>query len=213
MKQQPGKGDRSNLPERPEGCCAQIGPVPFSGHGLMVEFLTAQEVFEATRSARRAGYREMDAYTPHPVAGLATELGMRSTHLPFVVLMGGLVGAALGFAMQYYSMAVSYALNVGGRPYNSWPAFAPITFEVMVLVGALSAFLGMLLLNGLPRPHHPVFNVPQFARSSQDRFFLCIEATDPQFDPQRTAAFLAGLNPHSGVIEVPIDREAKEGEA
>jgi hypothetical protein len=171
-------------------------------YGLMVEFLTAQEVLDATRQARQAGYRDMDAYTPYPVEGLAAELGMRKTRLPFVVLMTGLVGAGLGFFMQYYSMAVSYALNVGGRPYNSWPVFIPVTFEVMVLVGALGAFLGMLFLNGLPRPHHPVFNMPGFERSSQDRFFLCIEATDPMFDLRDTAEFLAGTNPHGDVVEV-----------
>jgi hypothetical protein len=172
-------------------------------HGLMVEFLTAQEVLAATRRSREAGYRDMDAYTPYPVEGLAVELGMRKTRIPFLVLMGGLVGVCVGFFMQYYSMAVSFPFNVGGRPANSWPVFLPIAFEVLILVGALSAFLGMMFLNGLPRPHHPVFNVPQFARSSQDRFFLCIEATDPHFDRQVTAEFLATLHPHGDVIEVP----------
>jgi hypothetical protein len=172
-------------------------------YGLMAEFLTAGEVLDATRRARQAGYRDMDAYTPQPVEGLAVELGMRRTRLPFVVLMGGLVGAGVGFSMQYYSMAIDYTFNVGGRPYNSWPVFIPITFELLVLVGAFAAFLGMMFLNGLPRPHHPVFNVPQFARSSQDRYFLCIEATDPSFDRQTTAEFLATLNPHGQVIEVP----------
>jgi hypothetical protein len=172
-------------------------------YGLMAEFLTAGEVLDATRRARQAGYRDMDAYTPQPVEGLAVELGMRRTRLPFVVLMGGLVGAGVGFSMQYYSMAIDYTFNVGGRPYNSWPVFIPITFELLVLVGAFAAFLGMMFLNGLPRPHHPVFNVPQFARSSQDRYFLCIEATDPRFDRQTTAEFLATLNPHGQVIEVP----------
>jgi hypothetical protein len=172
-------------------------------HGLMVEFLTAQEVLQATRRSREAGYRDMDAYTPYPVEGLAVELGMRKTRLPFLVLMGGLVGLCVGFFMQYYSMAVRFPFNVGGRPANSWPAFLPIAFEVLILVAAISAFLGMMFLNGLPRPHHPVFNVPQFARSSQDRFFLCIEATDPHFDRQATAQFLATLYPHGDVIEVP----------
>jgi hypothetical protein len=176
-------------------------PTPI--YGLMVEFLTAQEILAATRHARQAGYRQMDAYTPYPVDGLAAELGMRKTRIPFVVLMGGLVGAGVGFFMQYYSMAIRYALNVGGRPYDSWPVFIPITFELLILVGALAAFLGMMFLNGLPQPHHPVFNVPQFGRSSQDRFFLCIEAADPQFDRRITAEFLATLNPHGEVIEVP----------
>ena len=174
-------------------------------HGLMVEFLTAQEVLDATRRSRQAGYRQMDAYTPYPVEGLAAELGMRNTRIPFVVLMGGLVGLGVGFFMQYYSSVISYPMNVGGRPHNSWPVFVPIAFELLILVGALAAFLGMMFLNGLPRPHHPVFNVPQFARSSQDRFFLCIEATDPQFDRQATAEFLAALNPHGEVIEVPYE--------
>jgi hypothetical protein len=174
-------------------------------HGLMVEFLTAGEVLDATRRARQAGYRQMDAYTPYPVEGLAAELGMRKTNIPFLVLMGGLVGAAAGFFMQYYSMAINYTFNVGGRPYNSWPVFIPITFEMLILVGAFAAFLGMMFLNGLPHPHHPVFNVPQFARSSQDRFFLCIEATDSRFDRQATAEFLATLKPHGDVIEVPYE--------
>jgi hypothetical protein len=172
-------------------------------HGLMVEFLTAQEVLAATRQARRAGYREMDAYTPYPVDGLAAELGMRKSSLPLLVFLGGLIGAGVGFLMQYYCMAIGYPLNVGGRPYNSWPVFIPITFELLILLGALAAFLGMIVLNGLPRPHHPVFNVPQFARSSQDRFFLCIEATDPKFDRNITSEFLATLKPHGEIIEVP----------
>ena len=114
--------------------------------------------------------------------------------------------------MQYYSMAIDYPFNVGGRPYNSWPVFIPITFEVMVLVGSFGAFLGMMFLNGLPHPHHPVFHVPQFARSSQDRFFLCVEATDPRFDRVATAEFLATLAPHGEVIVVPKEAET-DGQA
>ncbi len=158
----------------------------------------------------------MDAYTPYPVEGLAAELGMPRSRIPFVVLMAGLAGAGVGFFMQYYSMTINYPFNVGGRPYNSWPVFIPIAFEIMVLGGAFGAFLGMMFLNGLPHPHHPVFNVPQFARSSQDRFFLCIESTDPQFDHLATAEFLASLGPHGEVIVVPSEPQAegaeKEGE-
>jgi Alternative complex III, ActD subunit len=176
-------------------------------HGLMIEFLTAKEILDAARRARQAGYRDMDAYTPYPVDGLAVELGMRRTRIPFVVLMGGLIGAGVGFLMQYYSMAINYTFNSGGRPYNSWPVFIPITFELLILVGAFAAFLGMMFLNGLPRPNHPVFNVPQFGRSSQDRFFLCIEATDPRFDRQGTAEFLAKLDHFGDVIEVPNDQQ------
>lgn len=179
-------------------------------YGLMAEFLTADEILAATRRAREAGYRDMDAYTPYAVEGLAAELGMsRARPIPFLVLLGGLGGAAFGFWMQYYSLGINYAMNVGGRPYNSWPVYMPIAFEVLILVGALSAFLGMLLLNGLPHPHHPVFNEPRFARSSQDRFFLSIEATDPLFDRFATAEFLATLRPHGEIMEIPHEAPAE----
>jgi Protein of unknown function (DUF3341) len=171
-------------------------------YGLMAEFERPEQVLAATRRARQEGYQAMDAYTPYPVEGLAQELGLRRTRVPFVVLVAGLVGAATGFFMQYWSMAVDYPLNVGGRPYNSWPVFIPITFEVMVLVAAFAALFGMFFLNGLPRPHHPVFNAPRFIHASQDRFFLCIEAADPKFDREGTRQFLAGLNPFE-VVEVP----------
>src|SRR5216683_5486970 len=162
-------------------------------YGLMAEFKTALEILEATRRARQEGYRHMDAYTPYPVEGLATELDLPRTRVPLVVLIGGMVGAGGGFFLQYWAMAIDYPFNVGGRPLNSWPVFIPITFEMLVLVAALAALFGMFFLNRLPQPYHPVFNVPQFARASQDRFFLCIEATDPRFDRQTTKAFLESL--------------------
>jgi hypothetical protein len=172
-------------------------------HGLMAEFRTAEEILQATRRAWQEGYRNMDAYTPYPVEGLAAELGLPRTRVPFVVLMGGLVGAAAGFFMQYWTMGVDYPINVGGRPYNSWPVFIPIVFEMMVLVASFAALFGTLFLSGLPQPYHPVFNVPRFARATQDRFFLCIEATDPKFDRQATENFLSSLHPEGKVMEVP----------
>jgi hypothetical protein len=185
-------------------------------YGLLAEFLTAQEILDATRSASEAGYRQMDAYAPYAVEGLAAELGMRRTRIPSVVLCAGLIGAGVGFFMQYWSMAVDYPFNVGGRPLNSWPVFIPITFELLVLVASFAAFLGMLFLNGLPHPHHPLFNVPRFARASQDRFFLCIEATDPLFDAAKTAEFLERLAPHGPIVEVPhyqiVDAPPASGE-
>jgi hypothetical protein len=171
-------------------------------HGLMAEFETPEQILDAARRARLAGYVTMDAYTPYAVEGLSEELGLGRTQIPFIVLVAAIIGAGVGFLMQWYSMAVDYPLNVGGRPHNSWPVFVPIAFEVMVLVAALSALLGMLFLNGLPQLRHPVFNVPAFDFASQDRFFLCIEATDPQFDLEGTRQFLAGLNPKQ-VVEVP----------
>jgi hypothetical protein len=171
-------------------------------HGLLAEFATADEILAAVRQARAAGYRNMEAYSPYPVQGLSDELGMARTRIPVIVLMAGLVGAGVGFFMQYWSIGVDYRLDVGGRPPNSWPAYIPITFEVMVLVASFAALLGMLFLNGLPKLYRPVFNVPSFDRATQDRFFLCIEATDPRFDVEGTRRFLAGLNP-AEVVEVP----------
>lgn len=179
-------------------------------HGLMVAFTTPQAVLEATRRAREAGYREMDAYSPYPVEGLAAELGMRRSRIPSVVLIGGIVGAGVGYFIQYYAMAVDYPLNVGGRPYHSWPAYITVAFEMTILVAALAAFLSMIILNALPHPNHSVFNVPEFVRASQDRFFLCIEAEDPQFDMDETSRFLASLNPTGNVIVVPVAPEAEE---
>jgi hypothetical protein len=179
-------------------------------HGLMVEFTTPQAVLEATRRARHEGYIEMDAYSPYPVEGLAAELGMRHSRIPSVVLLGGLVGAGVGFFMQYYAMAVNYPINSGGRPYNSWPAYMIVAFEMLILIASLAAFLCMVLLNELPHPNHSVFNVPEFARASQDRFFLCIEAEDPRFDMTGTSDFLASLNPLGKVIVVPVAPEAEE---
>jgi hypothetical protein len=162
-------------------------------HGVMAEFTEAEALVEAARAAYREGYRAMDAYSPLPIEGLAEAIGFRHTRLPLLVLGGGLLGCAGGFFLQYYLSVVAYPINVGGRPLNSWPAFIPITFEMTVLVASISAVLGMLALNGLPMPYHPVFNVARFALATRNRFFLCIEARDPKFDRAATSAFLVGL--------------------
>ena len=164
-------------------------------YGLMAEFETSDAVVAAARRAHQEGYRRMDAYTPLPVEGLAEELGFHHTRLPLIVLLGGIAGGVGGFLLQYYASVIDFLLNVGGRPFNSWPAFIPITFEMTILVAAVSAVLGMLALNGLPTPYHPVFNVPRFALATRDRFFLCIEATDPKFDLVATRRFLESLGP------------------
>jgi hypothetical protein len=137
----------------------------------------------------------MDAYTPFPVEGLVEAMGHRRTWIPMFVLLGGAAGGAGGYFMQWYALAVDYPLNIGGRPFHSWPSFVPITFELTVLGAAIAAVLSMLALNRLPQPYHPVFNVPEFERASTDRFFLCLEASDPKFDHARTRQFMEQLRP------------------
>lgn len=178
-----------------------MGPKP-PIYGLVAEFDNPEDLLRAVRTARQAEYRRMDAYTPFPVEGLAEALGFNRSGLPLVVLLGGLLGCAGGFFMQYYASVIGYPLNVGGRPLNSWPAFLPVTFELTVLVAALAAVLGMLGLNGLPMPYHPLFNVPRFALATRDRFYLCIEATDPRYDREATWRFLADQHPRE-IAEVP----------
>jgi len=164
-------------------------------YGLMAEFSDPTELVAGTRTAHDAGYRVMDAYSPMPIEGLHEALGEGPSKLPLIVLIGGVVGGVSGYALQWWASAVAYPINVGGRPLHSWPAFIPVTFECTILVAALAAVLGMLALNGLPEPYHPVFNVPRFALASRSRFFLCIEATDPRFDLDATRAFLETLKP------------------
>ena len=162
-------------------------------YGLMAEFESAEELLEAARHAYESGYRRMDAFSPFPVEGLAEAVGFHDTRVPLICLMGGLIGCGGGFFLQYWPNVIGYPLDIGGKPYNSWPAFIPIIFELTVLCAGLATVFGMLVLNGLPAPYHPVFNVPRFALATQNRFFLCIKARDPKFDLQKTKEFLAGL--------------------
>ena len=171
-------------------------------HGIVAEFSEPRALLVAARAAYAKGYRRMDAYTPYPVDDLAESLGMRRTGVPLITLLCGIAGGLGGYGMQAYSAIIDYPLNVGGRPLHSWPAFVPVTFELTVLCAALGAVLGMLVLNGLPRPNHPIFDTPFFAERSQSRFYLCIEARDREFDADETAEFLLSQQP-AHIWEVP----------
>jgi hypothetical protein len=164
--------------------------------GLMVEFAEPHGIVAGARRCHEAGYRKMDSYTPFPIEELAEAMGHHTRgRLPKIVLLGGIVGRVGGFALLYWTSVVDFPLNIGGRPFNSWPAFVPITFETTILGAAMAAVFGMLALNGLPMPYHPVFNVREFALASRDRFFLCIESRDPLFRHDETRRFLESLNP------------------
>ncbi len=162
-------------------------------YGLMAEFESPEALLRACRRARETGYSDLDAYTPYPVEEIIHELGYHRSKLPLLVLLGGLAGAIGGFALQYWTSVIAYPLNIGGRPLNSWPAFIVPTFECTILGAALVAVFGMFFLNGLPMPHHPVFNVPRFALASRNRYFLVVKIKDELFDRQGTRTFLEGL--------------------
>jgi len=172
-------------------------------YGVMAEFEGPNELVHAARQTYEAGYRRINGYSPYPIEELWEAIGFTHTRLPLIVFIGGLVGGIGGFLMQYYLSVWDYPLNVGGKPYNSWPAFIPITFECTVLVAAFSAVLGMLLLNKLPQPYHPVFNAPNFALATRDRFFLVVEASDTKYDHDEVVALMKSLQPLD-VVDVEV---------
>lgn len=174
-------------------------------YGIIAEFEHAGDVVAASRRAYQAGYRRMDAYTPFPVDGLSEALGFRDIWVPLIMLIGGICGASLGFGLLYYALVISYPLNIGGRALYGWPHYMPITFELTVLTTAIFGVVGMLMLNGLPQPYHPVFDAPEFELATSSRFFLCIEARDPRFDRTATRGFMETLGA-AKVAEVELKK-------
>jgi len=160
----------------------------------MAEFETPTELVHAAKGAYAAGYRKMDAYTPYPLEEAAEAIGAHHNRVSLIVLIGAMLGMIGGYSLEYWVSAVNYPINVGGKPFHSWPAFIPVTFELTVLGGTLFCVLGMVALNKLPQPYHPVFNVERFGQASTDKFFLCIEARDPKFDLAETSRFLQSLH-------------------
>jgi hypothetical protein len=179
-----------------------LGKVIEGTYGVIAEFTDPQELLDAANKAREAGYTELDAYSPFPIHGLSEAIGFHHSRLSAVVLGGGIVGGLAGFFMCWYANVIWYPLNIGGKPYNSWPAWIPITFECTILFAAFAAVFGMLALNGLPMPYHPVFNVRRFDQASRDKFFLVIQARDPKFDFDGVWKFLEALHPRE-VVDVP----------
>ncbi|MEA2204563.1 MAG: hypothetical protein QOE77_1339 [Blastocatellia bacterium] len=164
-------------------------------YGVMAEFDNPTDLVTAARRTYEAGYRRINGYSPYPIEELSEAIGFHHTRLPLIVLIGGVLGGLGGFFMQYWMEVIDYPLNVGGKPYNSWPAFIPITFECTILCAALAAVFGMLALNKLPQPYHPVFNAPNFALATRDRFFLVIESKDPKFEHDSVIGFMQEFGP------------------
>ena len=165
-------------------------------YGLLAEFHSPHEVVEAAKRVKEAGYRHVDGYSPYPIEELCEALDLHRSALPKLVLLGGILGLLAGWGLEYWASVIEYPMNIGGRPVNSWPAFIVPAFETTILFAAGTAVFGMLALNGLPQPYHPVFNVPEFALASRDHFFIAIESRDPKFDREGTKKFLKGLGAH-----------------
>ena len=164
-------------------------------YGVVAEFDNPQDLLNATQAAYDAGYRRIEAYTPYPIEEVSEAVSPHRNRLPSIVLAGGILGGLGGYLLQYYTQVIDYPLNIGGRPYHSWPSFIPVTFETTILGAAFAAIFGMLALNGLPRPHHPIFNAPRFELASRSHFFLCIESIDPKFRQEDVESFLQNQKP------------------
>ncbi|HEX8550835.1 MAG TPA: DUF3341 domain-containing protein [Abditibacteriaceae bacterium] len=164
-------------------------------YGMMAEFDTPESMIAAVRATREAGYKKYDGFSPFPVEGLSDAIGDVDKRIPYLTLAGAITGFCTGYGLQYVTGVITYPINIGGRPLHAWPLFGPPTFELTVLFGCLTGIISMIVLNGLPQPYHPVFNVPSFERASTDRFFLLIESEDKNFDLARTRGFLQGLQP------------------
>jgi hypothetical protein len=171
-------------------------------YGLVAEFETPTDLVKACKAAYAEGYREMDAYSPFPIEEASEAIGFHQSAVPLIVLVGGILGGLSGFGLQYWINVIAYPLNIGGKPFNSWPAFIVPSFEMTILFAGLSGVFGMFALNGLPRPYHPLFHVDQFSKVTRNRFFLCVESTDPKFDLTGTQQFMERLKPLS-ISEVP----------
>lgn len=168
--------------------------LPPATYGLLAEFDSPNALVAAARRAHEAGYRRLDTFSPYPIEEAWEAIGHHDRRLSLIVLCGGLTGLLTGIGLQEWVHQIAYPINIAGKPLNSWPQFVPVIFELTILFAALSAVIGMIVLNGLPEPYHPVFNVARFERASRDKFFLLVESTDPKFDRASTRDFLKTLD-------------------
>lgn len=173
-----------------------------TSYGLMAEFPDAESLLAAARRVRDAGYTKFDAFSPFPIHGMPEAIGFKDRSVAPIVLAGGIAGLVVGYGLQYWASVIAYPINIGGRPYHSWPMFVPPAFETTILFASIAALVGMLALNGLPMPYHPVFNAPRFSLASQESFFLVVESDDPKFEADGTRRMLDSLQPRE-VVEVP----------
>jgi hypothetical protein len=172
-------------------------------YGLLAEFDSATDLVDAAAQVREAGYTKTDAFSPFPIHDIDEALGVKRSILPYLCFAGGIVGLASGIGLQYFVHVIDYPIIVGGRPHMSLPAMIPPAYELTILFTAFTAVFGMLFLNGLPRPYHPVFNIPRFALATREKFFLLIEADDEKFDYDETRKFMEGLGGQQEVFDVP----------
>jgi len=168
--------------------------LPPAVYGLLAEFDDPRSLVAAAKRTYAAGYRKIDTFSPYPIEEAWEAIGHHDGRLSFIVLAGGITGLLSGIGLQEWVHQIAYPMNIAGKPLNSWPQFVPVCFELTILFAALSAVIGMIVLNGLPQPYHPAFNVERFERASRDKFFLIVESDDPKFDRQQTAEFLKGLH-------------------
>jgi hypothetical protein len=173
--------------------------------GLAAEFADAEALLNAVRQLRADGYRRFEAYSPFPIEGLAEAEGFHEAKIAAATLAGGIIGAATGYGMQVYTN-LDFPIDIGGRPLIAQPAFVLITFELMVLFAVTACILAMLVLNRLPKLHHPVFDIERFDLATLDRFFLVIDRDDAQFDRRDSPALLRRL----GAVDIEPAPAAKE---
>ena len=164
--------------------------------GVIAEFENPARLYEAVGEVQQEGYQKFEAWSPFPIHGIEKPMNLPGSKVPWITLAGGLTGLSIATLMQWWMGSVDYPMVIGGKPLFAWEPSVPIMFELTMLLSGISTFVGMMLLNGLPRPHHPLDKYPPFRRVTDDKFFITIEASDPRFDRESAQSF---LKEHGGI--------------